>query len=149
MARRRSFTDKEVLAQLPAARARTARERAEGLHALSADYDPARRRVVMEMSSGYVFGFPAAGVSALKGASPAELREVELSPSGSGLHWERLDVDLDVPTLLMSALGRKARARALARMAGSVSTEKKASAARANGARGGRPAARRLATGKK
>ena len=132
-------SDAEILAQIPAARARAARERTAGRRATSAAYDPRSGRIMLELTSGYVFGFPAASIPALARATPAQLAAVELSPGGSALHWEGLDVDLSVPGLLLSAVGRAAKLREMARLAGSTTSEAKAVAARANGAKGGRP----------
>jgi len=129
----------EILAQIPAARARAARERAAGRRAVSATYEPETGRIMLELTSGYVFGFPAAAVPALAHATPAQLAGVELGPGGGGLHWEALDVDLSVPGLLLSALGRAEQRRELARLAGQTRSEAKAAAARANGTKGGRP----------
>jgi hypothetical protein len=102
-------------------------------------YDRRTGRIMMELTSGYIFGFPAASIPALASATPTQLADVELGPGGSGLHWEALDVDLSVPGLLLSALGRSQKLSELARIAGQVSTPAKAAAARANGAKGGRP----------
>ena len=44
----------------------------------------------------------------LVGANPDEPAAVEVTPSGIGLHWEKLDVDLTVPSLLRGAYGTKA-----------------------------------------
>lgn len=140
MAERPARTPKhDTLAQIPAARARAARERAAGRRAVSAAYDAHTGRVMVELTSGYVFGFPAAAVPALARAAPDELAAVEVSPGGGGLHWEALDVDLSVPGLLLSAVGRAEKLRELARLAGRVTSEPKTAAARANGAKGGRP----------
>ena len=132
-------SEAEILAQIPAARARDARERAAGRRAVSAAYAPETGRVLVALPSGYVVGFPAAVVPALADATPVQLAAVELSPGGGGLHWETLDVDLSVPGLLLSALGRAEQRRELARLAGRARSEAKATAARANGAKGGRP----------
>jgi hypothetical protein len=94
---------------------------------------------MVELTSGYVFGFPAKLIPQLSKASPDLLGMVEVSPGGIGLHWEALDVDLSVPGLLVSSLGRSERARELARLAGRTTSRAKAAAARANGAKGGRP----------
>jgi len=94
---------------------------------------------MMELTSGYVFGFPAKSVPALANASAAQLAAVELSPGGSGLHWEELDADLSVPGLLLSSVGRSEKLSELARLAGKSKSRAKAAAARANGAKGGRP----------
>ena len=109
------------------------------MRAVSVTYDAASERVLIETTTRHLFGFPTAGIPALRRASAKDLQQVELSPSGSGLRWESLDVDLDVPALILAVLGRKERVRELARTAGSVTSEKKAAAAKANGAKGGRP----------
>ena len=138
MARRRTPT-KAILAQIPAARARERRERATGRRAVSASYEPGTGRVMMELTSGYVFGFPARSIPALANATPEQLAAVELSPGGGGLHWAELDADLSVPGLLLSAVARPQKLRELARLAGRATSAAKATAARANGAKGGRP----------
>ena len=80
-----------------------------------------------------------ASIPALASATPEQLADVELGPGGSGLQWEALDVDLSVAGLLLSSLGRSQKLSELARITGQVSTPAKAAAARANGAKGGRP----------
>ncbi len=129
----------EILRQVQAARAREVRERATGRRAVSAYYDRQSGRVMMELTSGFVFGFPAKSIPALAKASPQQLAAVELSPRGSGLHWEDLDTDLSVPGLLLSSIGRSERFSELARLAGRTKSPAKAAAARANGTKGGRP----------
>ena len=141
MAERR-LTDTEIVAQIPAARAREARERKQGLRAIGAKYDRAARRVVLELTSGYLFAFPVRAIRALSGATAAQLAAVEIDPSGGVLRWDSLDVDVSVPGLLFSAVGVEERLRHLASLAGRVRTDAKARAARANGLKGGRPSKR-------
>ena len=141
MAERR-LTDAEIVAQIPAARAREARERRQGLRAISAKYDRVARRVVLELTNGYLFAFPVGAIRALDGATPAQLATVDLDPSGGALRWDSLDVDASVPGLLFSAVGVEERLRHLASLAGRISTDAKARAARANGLKGGRPTKR-------
>lgn len=70
----------------------------------------------------------------------AEARGREVDGVGLNLHWPALDVDLSVPALVAGIFGtRQWMARELARIAGSAHSPAKAAAARANGARGGRP----------
>ena len=138
MANRR-LTDAEIVAQIPAARKREARERRQGLRAVSARYQRATRRVVLELANGYSFAFPVTAIRALNRATPAQLATVELDASGDALRWDALDVDVSVPGLLLSALGVEERLRHLASLAGRVSTDAKARAARTNGRKGGRP----------
>ena len=135
----RTLSDAEILAQIPAARARERRERKQGLRASTARYDRASRRIILELTNGYLFAFPVRSVPSLNGATTSQLAEVQLDPSGSGLRWESVDVDLSVPGLLLSAVGVEERLRHLAGLAGRVRSDAKARAARANGRKGGRP----------
>jgi len=135
----RTLSDAEILAQIPAARARERRERKQGLRASTARYDRASRRIILELTNGYLFAFPVRSVPSLNGATTSQLAAVQLDPSGSGLRWETLDVDLSVPGLLFSAVGVEERLRHLAGLAGGVRSDAKARAARANGRKGGRP----------
>ena len=57
----------------------------------------------------------------------------------SGLHWPRLDADLTVAGLLAGIFGSRMWMREIGSAGGSVVSAKKAEAARANGAKGGRP----------
>lgn len=132
-------TKTEILRQVARARAREVKDRAAGRRAISASYERASGRVMMELSNGFVFGFPARIIPALATASAAQLSAVELSPGGSVLHWEALDVDVDLPGLLLSTVDRSQRLSELARLAGRARSRAKAAASRANGAKGGRP----------
>lgn len=145
MTNERQTSKAAILAQIPAARAREARARRTGQRAISAFYDRRTGRVMLELTRGYVFGFPTNAIRALAKARPEELAQVKLSPGGGGLHWEALDIDLSVPGLLLSSLGRSQQRSELARLAGRSTSRLKAAASRANGAKGGRPrkAARR------
>lgn len=138
-----------ILAQIPAARAREARERRAGRRALSAYYDRRTARVIMELSNGCMFGFPVGDIPALSTVTMSELVAVEVTPGGSGLYWEALDVDLSVPGLLLAAVARDEKLSELARIAGSTKSPAKAAAARRNGAKGGRPKTRRVSNSAK
>lgn len=125
-------TDAEIDAALERGRA----ARAVGPRAAGARYDGRSGRIVVELSNGCVFAFPARLAQGLEAATDGQLAEVEVLGSGYGLHWEGLDVDLSVPGLLAGLFGTKAY---MAQRAGRVSSPAKAAAARANGAKGGRP----------
>ena len=75
-------------------------------------------------------------------ATDDQLAAVEILGNGYGLHWEALDADISVPGLLAGIFGTKAY---MARLAGRTKSPAKAAAARANGAKGGRP--RKVANG--
>ncbi len=104
------LTEAEILAQIPGARARAAKEQKYGLRAATARYSVAHEQLFLELTNGTVIGVPVDIVPALRGASARELAGVEVTPTGSALHWERLDVDLSVPGLVLEALGGGGRA---------------------------------------
>lgn len=108
--------------------------------ARSARYDRESGRIVVELTSGCAYMFPARMVEDLHGAVPEELAEVEVDGLGFNLHWPALGVDLYVPALVAGVFGtRRWMTRELARIAGSARSGAKSAAARANGAKGGRP----------
>lgn len=80
--------------------------------------------------------YPATGCIVGKQATAEELADIELLGRGYGLHWEQLDVDYTVPGLVNGVFGT---ARWMAARAGRATSPAKAEAARANGAKGGRP----------
>jgi hypothetical protein len=104
--------------------------------AVSARYDAKAERIVVELTSGATFAFPPALVQGLCDATAQELAEIEVSPAGFGLHWPRIDEDYSVPGLLNGVFGT---AKWMAARAGRTASPAKAAAARANGAKGGRP----------
>jgi len=108
--------------------------------ALTARYDRASGRILVELDNDCSFAFPARRAQGLEHASDVELAEVELLGSGYGLHWEALDADLSIPALLAGLFGTKAYMdRMRAARAGGASSPLKAEAARRNGRKGGRP----------
>lgn len=104
--------------------------------AVAARYDRARGSIVVDLANGASFSFPPRLAQGLDEASDDDLADMVLLGDGYGLHWEKLDVDLSVPGLMAGIFGTRAY---MARRAGQQKSAAKAAAARANGARGGRP----------
>jgi len=104
--------------------------------AASARYDAAGRRVIVELTNGCTFAFPADLAQGLEGASDADLATMEILGNGYGLHWPTLDTDLAIPDLMAGLLGTRSW---MARRAGKATSKAKAEAARENGKKGGRP----------
>jgi hypothetical protein len=102
----------------------------------SATYDPKQGLVLVILPHGFAFGFPPRAIEGLQGATAQELSQVRISPSGDGLHWDGLDVDISVTGLMMRALNLREWAP---RILGQIRSEAKARAARKNGMKGGRP----------
>jgi hypothetical protein len=108
--------------------------------ATSACFDRKSGNIIVTLSSGVGIFFSPKDVQGLEDASPAQLSQIEITPSGFGLHFPKLDADINVPNLLEGVLGsRKWMASRLGSQGGKARTKAKASAARANGALGGRP----------
>jgi Protein of unknown function (DUF2442) len=108
--------------------------------ATSARFDRKSGNIIVTLSSGVGIFFSPKDVQGLEDASPAQLSQIEITPSGFGLHFPKLDADLYLPALLEGFLGsRKWMAAHLGAQGGKARTKAKASAARANGALGGRP----------
>jgi Protein of unknown function (DUF2442) len=107
--------------------------------AVKAWYELTSTRVFIELKNGVVIGFPYKLLQGLESATPEQVAEVEVTPSGYGLHWESLDLDLGVPELIAGVFGTKAWMTELGRLGGQVKSAAKEKAARENGKRGGRP----------
>jgi hypothetical protein len=126
-------------ADVQAAEARMAERRINPL-AVAATYDRRIGRVVVVLDTGLELAFPPHLAQGLEGAKPADLAEIEISPTGLGLHFPRLDADLYVPALLEGVFGSEAwTAARMGRAGGRARSAAKAAAARLNGKRGGRP----------
>ena len=110
------------------------------VHALAARYDHKAGRVVIQLSSGLEVSFPAKEAEGLENAKPSQLREIEVSPSGFGIHFPKLDADIYITALLEGFLGSKRwMAARLGAVGGRSKSLAKKAASRANGKLGGRP----------
>lgn len=123
-----------------AANQRGATKKAEFPAVVSARYDRRVARIVIALASGLELAFSPKQAQGLEHASPAELATIEISPSGLGIHFPKLDADLYLPALLEGFLGSKRwMAARIGKRGGSATSEAKAAAARENGKLGGRP----------
>ena len=132
-------SDADILAQIPAALARASRSRRTKPFAQSVRYVRATRMLRVDLTNGATVMLPVSLIPALARASDAALANVEVAPSGIGLHWEQLDVDLTVAGLVRAAFGTRALMQAAGAAGGRVRSAAKAIAARENGKKGGRP----------
>ena len=123
-------------AEFEAAEARGRAFRESTPHAVAARYDPFSNRIIVDLTNGATFAFPPHIVQGLEAATPAQLAEIEIMGGGYGLGWDSLDTHLAVPSLLNGIFGT---AKWMAHQAGKSTSVAKAEAARANGAKGGRP----------
>ena len=113
--------------------------RAQEPYAQAARFDEKTDRIVVDLTNGAQFAFPPKIAQGLSGAKKADLKEIVVSSQGTGLHWPKLDADLTVAGLLAGIFGSRMWMREIGSAGGSVVSAKKAEAARANGAKGGRP----------
>jgi hypothetical protein len=84
--------------------------------------------------------FSPTNIEGLEYATADQLGKIEISPSGFGLYFPKLDVDIYLPALLERVLGSKKWMAARLGAAGGLKTSvAKKRAARSNGKLGGRP----------
>jgi len=127
-------------------RERYARARARGLArtqdrsaVVNAHYDPDRDLIDLTFGGGGSMAIPRKMVPGLERAPQSKLESVVVSPAGDALSWPSLDVDVYVPGLVERAFGTRLFAAATGRRGGRRRSKAKAAAAKANGAKGGRP----------
>lgn len=125
--------------QADAAQARGVEMLAGEPRALAVRYDAPSGRIVVDLTNSCTFAFPARRIEELADASDAEIAEVEIAGAGFGLRWEARDADISLPGLMGGLFGTQTWMQELARRAGQSRSPAKAAAARANGAKGGRP----------
>ena len=109
-------------------------------------YDRRKGLVLVELRSGFAFGFPPERVPGLESAAAEELSAVRISPSGDGLLWDERDVHASLTGLMAEALNLREWAP---RFMGQIRSAAKAKAARLNGLKGGRPRRRTKAASSK
>jgi hypothetical protein len=78
----------------------------------TARYDAGTAKIIIELTNGCTFAFPAHIAQGLEHATEKQLSSIEILGDGYGLHWEELDVDFTVPGLVSGIFGtRKHMAR--------------------------------------
>jgi hypothetical protein len=120
---------------------RRAKEMQEILpRAVLARYDRKSGRIVIHLSSRLILSFSPGDAQGLEDAKPSQLDEIEITPSGFGIHFPKLDADLHVLGLLEGFLGsKKWMAARLGQLGGQSRSRAKRAASRSNGKLGGRP----------
>ena len=158
-------------ADIVAARRRGQEADVSEARAVAAHYDETSGNLIVTLRGGMTLLIPVHLLQGVAGADPDFIKEVSLRPRGAGLHWEKLDADFSLQGLVAGSFGTaqwmeqlrgkglldqasEARLDAVAQLSGfaaqmgrkggSRRTPAKASAARENGRRGGRP--RKLVT---
>jgi hypothetical protein len=108
--------------------------------AVAARYDRDSGHIVIRLSSNLDLSFSPNDAQGLENATPSQLAEIEISPSGFGIHFPKLDADLYLPAILQGLLGsREWMASRLGEAGGKSRSVAKQRASRTNGKLGGRP----------
>lgn len=107
--------------------------------AASVRFDRRARRIVVTLNKGTILSVPVNLIPEVKQLTDDDLAKVAVLPPGFYLDWERQDVQVSVAWLLTGLYGTQAVMSAIGRRGGSVTSKAKSAAARANGAKGGRP----------
>jgi len=114
--------------------------------AVGASYDAAGDAIAIRFVDGIELRLPRRLLEGLQQATPEQLVRIELEGSGTGLVWRALGVAHYIPGLVAGVFGTRRWMAEIGRRGGTRRTKAKALAARANGAKGGRP--RRSRSGK-
>jgi len=128
-------TDQQIDAALEQAKTFAASDR----RVLKAQYEPDGDRIALFLADGVNVSIPRKYLQGLQSATRAQLSHIEILGRGTGLYWPQMDVDHYVPGLLNSVFGTRRWMSELGRRGGASTSDAKADAARANGAKGGRP----------
>jgi len=75
--------------------------------AIEAHYDRGRGRIVVRLDTGLELAFAPRDAQGLERARAMDLDTIEISASGLGLHFPKLDADFYVPALLEGRLGSR------------------------------------------
>jgi hypothetical protein len=132
--------DKDFDKEFDVANRRAALRLAKTPTVTAARYDPLIDRLVIDLSSGVSISFKSQDALGSERATPEQLAEIEITPSGFGLYFPAIDADVYLPSLLEGFLGsRHWMAAQLGKVGGRAKSPAKTSAVRVNGKLGGRP----------
>ncbi|MHB8148365.1 MAG: DUF2442 domain-containing protein [Vulcanimicrobiaceae bacterium] len=107
--------------------------------AVAAEYRPKDDILAITLASGVQLLMPRKLLQGLENADPRDVAKVDIDDFGEGLHWESLDVDHYVPSLIEGVFGNRRWMSEIGKRGGAVRSDAKARAARKNGRKGGRP----------
>jgi hypothetical protein len=127
-------TDAGIEAALERAKLHDSEPRAQ-----SVAHIPDLKLLIVGLSNGRRLVLPIEDIQGLGSATHSQIQNYELLGNGTGISFPDLDVDLYVPALIEGVHGNRRWMAQLGKKGGSAKTEAKRRAAKANGARGGRP----------
>jgi Protein of unknown function (DUF2442) len=104
-----------------------------------ARYDARKKSLILSLRKGAVVFVPIHLLGELRGATPRQLAEAKASRFGDAIVFEDFDMHISVKGLMRDLVGLTGAAAVLGSAGGKAKSPAKASAARTNGKRGGRP----------
>jgi hypothetical protein len=109
--------------------------------AVSATFVGAEDAIAIQFADGVQIHIPRRLLQGLEDATPQQLGRMKLEGPGTGLAWPALGVAHYIPGVIDGLFGTRRWMAEIGRRGGFRRTKAKATAARANGAKGGRPPA--------
>jgi hypothetical protein len=107
--------------------------------AIAATYRAQDDVFAIKLATGVELAIPRTLLQGLESATPEQAGKVEIWGPGSSLHWESLDVDHYIPSLIEGIFGNRRWMSEIGKRGGIARSEAKTRAARKNGRKGGRP----------
>jgi hypothetical protein len=138
---KKGYSEQELDRQFVEATRRGKLAAASAVRAQGVTYDPDLERIIIDVDGDRSFSFSKKLVEGLGDASPEHSAHVKITPDGTGLRWNQLDIDLGISELLAGVYGTRKWMASLGHKGGSVKSAAKTVAARENGKKGGRPRA--------
>lgn len=108
-------------------------------YAVDASFNARTHVLAIRFTNGLVISIDARKSPLLAGRPGAELAHPYVTPGGDGLVFDGAALSVSIPGLVAQLIPADAARRKVASVNGRTSSEKKSIAARANGAKGGRP----------
>lgn len=140
--------DNKIQQQLEEARSNYNFSKSTEPRILHVDFNEEADLLVIILINGISVTIPRHLLQGLRDADPQDVKQVEITPSREGLHWETLNVDFSVPALLQGVFGTKiwmnTIKKEISKQGGQSKSDAKVAAARENGKKGGRPKSKKL-----
>lgn len=108
-------------------------------YATHARFNPRTHLLSVEFSNGTIVGVDVRKAAVLRDFPQTAFSDPYVTPGGDGLLFEKAKLSVSIPGLLGPLLPEDVARQKIASVMGKASSAKKAAAAQANGAKGGRP----------
>jgi hypothetical protein len=102
-------------------------------------YDARKKQIILALRRGAIVALPVERIRWLKDATSRQLHNLRRDQFGTGIVLEELDIHISIQGVLRDLVGLTGSASFMGAAGGKAKSPAKASAARANGKRGGRP----------